>query len=64
MGTAEQFTRRLVCPWCHAGGIIADRKARGSVSVQCSKCRKFYVGDLGTMKTERSTACKRLGRNK
>lgn len=64
MRTEERYTRRLVCPWCRAGEIIADRKVKASISVQCSKCHKFYVGDLDTLKTERSNACKRPGRKK
>jgi ribosomal protein L31 len=58
------FNRHLECPWCHGSEIIADRKVKASISVQCSKCHKFYIGDLDTLKTERSNACKRLGRNK
>lgn len=58
------FNRHLKCPWCHEGEILADGKAKVSVSVQCTKCRRFFVGSLDSLKTERSTACKRLGRNK
>jgi len=58
------FTRHLKCPWCQQGEVLADGKAKVSVSAQCPKCHKFFTGSLDTLKTERSTACKRLGRNK
>lgn len=58
------FTRHLVCPWCHQGEVLADGKAKLSISAQCPKCHRFFVGSLDSLKTERSSACKRLGRNK
>lgn len=60
----NDFSRHLKCPWCHEGEILADGKAKISVSVQCPKCRKIFVGSLDSLITERSKACKRLGRNK
>lgn len=60
----SSFTRHLKCPWCHDGEVLADGKAKVSVSAQCPKCHKFFIGSLDSLKTERSSACKRLGRNR
>jgi len=58
--TNSKFTRRLVCPWCQQGEVLADGTAKISVSAQCPRCHKFFVGNLDSLKTERSAACKRL----
>lgn len=58
------FYRHLKCPWCHDGEVLADGKAKVSVSVQCPKCSKIFVGSLDSLITERSKACKRQGRKK
>ncbi len=59
-----KYNKHLVCPWCGKGETLVDGTAKLTISVQCSKCRKVYIGDLYTLKTERSTAQKRLGRRK
>ncbi len=59
---SQQFSRHLVCPWCHKGEVLADTKAKAQVSAQCPKCMKFFIGDLDNLKTERSSACRRQGR--
>lgn len=56
------FNRHLVCPWCHKGEILADGKAKVTVSVMCPKCSNFFAGDLDTLQTERTKACRRMGR--
>lgn len=58
------MNRHLICPWCGKGETLADGTAKVTISVQCSKCGRVYTGDLDTMKTEKSTAQKRLGRRK
>ena len=58
------FNRYLKCPWCRDGEVLADGKAKVRISVQCPKCHKFFTGSLDTLITERSAACKRLGRNR
>ena len=58
------LNRHLICPWCGKGDTLADGTAKVTISVQCARCKKVYIGDLTTMKTERSTAQKRQGRRK
>ncbi|MEG1640045.1 MAG: hypothetical protein RR867_07380 [Ruthenibacterium sp.] len=58
------FSRHLVCPWCSKGEVLADAKGKITISAQCPKCRRFFTGSLDTLKTERSTACKQLGKRK
>lgn len=58
------FDRHLICPWCSKGEVLADGKAKVTVSVMCPKCRHFFTGDLDTLKTEKAVAQKRLGRNR
>ena len=39
------------------GEVNTEAKAKGWVSAQCPKCKKFFIGDLDNLRTERSTAC-------
>ena len=50
------FTRHLICPWCQKGEVLADGKAKVTVSVMCPKCKRFFWGDLDTLKTEKANA--------
>lgn len=61
---SRPMNNHLICPWCGKGETLADGTAKITISVQCSKCGRVYTGDLDTMKTERSTAQKRLGRRR
>ena len=48
------FNRHLICPGCKKGEVLADGKAKVTVSVMCPKCKRFFWGDLDTLKTERA----------
>ena len=52
----------LVCPWCKKGEILADGKAKVTVSVMCPKCKQFFLADLDTQETKKSSAQPRSGR--
>lgn len=54
-------TLHLKCPWCEKGEILANGRAKVIISAQCPKCHKFFVGDLYTLRTEKSKACRRAG---
>lgn len=56
------FTRELICPYCGLGKVLADGKGKISISVQCPKCHRFFIGSLDTLKTECGEAQKRQGR--
>lgn len=56
------FTRKMICPWCGHGETMADGRAKVTISVQCAKCRKVYLADLDTLKTERGVAQRRTMR--
>lgn len=56
------FNRHLICPWCKKGEVLADGKAKVTVSVMCPKCNRFFWGDLDTLKTDKATAQRRSGR--
>ena len=56
------FNRRLICPWCRRGEVLADGKAKVTVSVMCPKCNRFFWADLDTQKTEKAKAQRRSGR--
>lgn len=58
----KQFNRKMICPWCGHGETMADGRAKVTISVQCAKCKRVYWGDLDTLRTERGTAQKRIGR--
>lgn len=58
----HSFDRHLNCPWCNKGEVLADGKAKVTVSVMCPKCKHFFWADLDNLKTERANACKRTGR--
>lgn len=58
------FNRHLICPICKKGEVLADGKAKVTISVMCPKCKNFFLADLDTAKTERATAQRRLGRMK
>ncbi|MCD7724951.1 MAG: hypothetical protein LUI12_05280 [Clostridiales bacterium] len=53
------FNRHIKCPWCGKGEILADGKAKVTVSSVCPKCYKIFYGDLDTLKSERGRAQKR-----
>lgn len=53
-----RFNRVFLCPWCSKGKFLADGKGKVTVSIQCPKCGRYFVGDLDTSKTERTAACK------
>jgi len=56
------FNRHLICPWCLKGEALADGKAQVTISIQCPRCGKVFLGDLDTLKTEKGKACKRANR--
>lgn len=56
----REMNRYFLCPWCGKGGIMADDKAKVTLSVQCAKCRRIYRVDLDTGKTEKAKAQMRL----
>lgn len=58
------FTRHLVCPICKKGEVLADGKAKVTISVMCPKCGGFFLADLDTLYTERGAAQRRVGRQK
>lgn len=58
----SNFTRHLLCPWCKKGEALVDGRAKVTISVQCSKCGRIFTGDLDTLRTEKSNACRRIGR--
>lgn len=58
------FHRHLICPWCQKGEVLADGQAKISLSIECPKCHRFFIGSMDTLKAERSAACKRTGRKK
>lgn len=58
------FNRHLICPICKKGEVLADGKAKVTISVMCPKCKNFFLADLDTTKTERATAQRRMGRMK
>ena len=60
----SRFNRHIICPWCGRGEVLADGKAKVTVSAQCPKCGRVFYGDLDTLKTEKGKACKRSGRNR
>lgn len=51
----------LKCPWCEKGEILASGRASVEISAQCPKCHKFFIGNLYTLRTEKSKACRRVG---
>lgn len=58
------FNRHLVCPICKKGEVLADGKAKVTISVMCPKCKNFFLADLDTMQTERASVQRRVGRLK
>lgn len=58
------FNRHLICPICKKGEVLADGKAKVTISVMCPKCKSFFLADLDTMQTEKATAQRRVGRMK
>ena len=55
----KPFDRHLNCPWCHKGEVLANGLADVEVSAQCPKCERFFTGNLKTLETKKSKACKR-----
>lgn len=47
-----QMDIHLSCPWCGGSEILADRRTKATISVQCAKCKKIYKADLDSLKTE------------
>lgn len=45
-----QMDIHLSCPWCGGSEILADRRTKATISVQCSKCKKIYKADLDSLK--------------
>lgn len=56
------FNRHFICPICKKGEVLADGKAKVTISVMCPKCKNFFLADLDTQKTEKATAQRRGGR--
>ncbi len=40
------FTIHILCPYCHKGEILADRRAKVKISVVCPICLNRFVADL------------------
>ena len=47
-----QMDIHLSCPWCGGSEILADRRAKTTISVQCAKCRKIYKVDCNGVQRE------------
>ena len=58
------FKHHLTCPWCGKGEVLADGIGKLTISVQCPRCKNFYLGDLDTLKTIKTQPQRRLGRNR
>ena len=59
-----QMDIHLSCPWCGGSEILADRRTKATISVQCAKSKKIYKADLDSLKTEKAKAQKRMGRRR
>lgn len=64
MDMNHNFGIHLVCPWCKKGEVLADGSGKVTISVQCPRCRNYFLGDLDTMKTSKGQPQRRLGRIK
>lgn len=64
MNSKRNFYIHLVCPHCHKGEALADGRAKVTISLMCPKCGSFFTADLDTLKTERTNACRRMGRTR
>lgn len=58
------FKHHLTCPWCGKGEVLADGFGKLTISVQCPRCKNFYLGDLDTLRTIKTQPQRRLGRNR
>lgn len=58
----KPFNIHLVCPVCKMGEVLADGRAKVTISARCPKCRSFFTADLDTMKTEKAPAQRKGGR--
>ena len=58
------FKHHLTCPWCGRGEVLADGIGKLTISVQCPRCKNFYLGDLDTLRTIKTQPQRRLGRNR
>lgn len=58
------FKHHLTCPWCGKGEVLADGTGKLTISVQCPRCKNFYLGDLDTLRTIKTQPQRRLGRNR
>ena len=58
------FKHHLTCPWCGKGEVLADGIGKLTISVQCPRCKNFYLGDLDTLRTTKTRPQRRLGRNR
>jgi len=58
------FKHHLTCPWCGKGEVLADGIGKLTISVQCPRCKNFYLGDLDTLRTIKTQPQRRLGRNR
>ena len=38
------FKHHLTCPWCGKGEVLADGFGKLTISVQCPRCKNFYLG--------------------
>lgn len=59
----HDFTIHLKCPYKNCTGeTLADGRAKITISVVCSKCKRVYCADLDTLKTFPAKAQRRRGR--
>ena len=58
------FKHHLTCPWCGKGEVLADGIGKLTISVQCPRCKNFYLGDLDALRTIKTQPQRRLGRNR
>lgn len=58
------FRERATCPWCEKGEVLADRRAKVTISTRCPKCNRVFWVDLETLHTEKAMPQKRKGKKK
>lgn len=56
------FKYSLRCPFCMKGEILADNKAKITVSTVCPVCNNLYYADLYSMRTFRPKELRKMGK--
>jgi transposase-like protein len=60
----SSFSKKVICPWCERGEVLGTSETKGSVSMACPKCGRYFVANFNQCIGVKSKAVRRTAADK